>query len=103
MHNGAIRMPKMTRAAMLGRIVRDRAWFRFIEPDADYEPGRWRRALGWTLPRAEGFKLQIVSRLLPELAGRPAAAPAADPALRDEVRLLAAALEGLALRATAQS
>ena len=30
MHNGAIRMPKMTRAAMLGRIVRDRAWFRFI-------------------------------------------------------------------------
>jgi hypothetical protein len=106
--NGAIRMPPLTRAAMLKRIVEDRAWFRLIEPDPDFDPGRWRRALAWTLPRNEGFKLQIVSRLLPELAGfpapKPAASPAAsDPGLRDEVRLLAAALEGLALRETAAS
>lgn len=102
--DGAIVMPPLTRAAMLRRIVEDRAWFRFIEPDADFEPGWWRRALAWREPRTEGFKLQIVSRLVPQLAvlsapQPPAASPEApDPGLRDEVRLLAAALEGLALR-----
>ncbi len=107
--NGAIQMPEMTRAAMLRRIVEDRSWFRFIEPDVDFEPGRWRRALAWRLPRTEGFKLQVLSRLLPELAGHPAPPPpaaspgAADTGLRDEVRLLASALEGLALRAAAPS
>ena len=102
LENGAIRLPEMTRGAMLRRVVEDRAWFRLIEPDADFNPGPWRRALGWRLPSTEGFKLQIVSRLLPDLAARPAfAAPSNDPELRDEVRLLAAALEGLALRATA--
>lgn len=103
LENGAIDVPPMTRSAILRRIVEDRAWFRLIEPDFDFDPGLWRRMLGWRAPQNEGFKLQIVSRLLPDLATRPAQAPAAspsDPALADEVRLLAAALEGLALRAT---
>jgi hypothetical protein len=105
--HGAIRLPDLSRDTMLRVIAEDRAWFRFLEPDADYEPGWWRRALGRRRPRTDAFKLQIVSRLLPELAARPAPAPplAAIPGvdLRDEMRLLAAAVEGLALRAPAEA
>jgi hypothetical protein len=102
-HNGALRLPPLSRAAMLTHIVEHRAWFRLIEPDADFEPGVWRRALAWRLPRTEGFKLQVLSRLLPEVCRSPTLAPLSDPRLRDEVRLLCAAVEGLALRTTAQS
>jgi len=107
--NGAIRLPDLTRDTVLHAIVEDRAWFRFLEPDADFEPGWMRRALGRRQPRTDAFKLQIVSRLLPELATRPAPLPPSPPApgngpgLRDEMRLLAAAVEGLALRATAEA
>ena len=105
--NGAIRLPDLTRPTIMRIIVEDRAWFRFLEPDAEFEPGLLRRALGWGQPRTDAFKLQIVSRLLPELTARPAPSPppASDSgaALRDELRLLAAAVEGLALRAPAQA
>ena len=101
---GAIRLPTLTRETLTRLIVEHRAWFRFVEPDADFAPGFWRRALGFLRPRRQGFKLQIVSRLLPELAGRPAPlGPPPDAGLRDELRLLAAAVEGVALRAPAEA
>jgi hypothetical protein len=96
----------LTRETLLRAIVEDRAWFRFLEPDADFEPGLVRRLLGRLQKRADAFKMQIVSRLLPELATRPAPPsppPPTGAGLRDEVRLLAAAVEGLALRAPAEA
>jgi hypothetical protein len=102
--DGAVELPELTRETLLRVIVEDRAWFRFLEPDADFEPGLMRRLLGRRRKRADAFKLQIVSRLLPELATRPAPpSPATGAGLRDEVRLLAAAVEGLALRAPAEA
>ena len=102
--NGAIRLPDLTRDTILHSIVENRAWFRFLEPDADFEPGWLRRTLGLRRPRTEAFKLQILSRLLPALAARPAPSlPAPGPGLLDEVRLLAAAVEGLALREAAEA
>jgi hypothetical protein len=104
--DGAVELPELTRETLLRVIVEDRAWFRFLEPDADFEPGLMRRLLGRRRKRADALKLQIVSRLLPELATRPAPPsppPATGAGLRDEVRLLAAAVEGLALRAPAEA
>jgi len=107
LENDAIRLPSLTREAIVQVIAERRAWFRFLEPDPEFQPGLLRRALGRRRRRTEGFKLTVVSRLLPELASRPApppsSAPSADPGLRDEIRLLAAAVEGLALRAPAEA
>lgn len=105
LEDGAIRLPNLTNDLILRAIVEHHAWFRFLAPDAGFSPGLLRRALGWRQPRTDAFKLQIVSRLLPEPAP-PSAAPvlsatSSGAELRDEVRLLAAAVEGLALRATA--
>lgn len=105
LEDGAIRLPDLTQDIIIGAIVEHRAWFRFLAPDADFSPGLLRRALAWRQPRTDAFKLQIVSRLLPELSTPPAApalsAPISGAEQRDEMRLLAAAVEGLALRATA--
>jgi hypothetical protein len=105
--NRSLSLPEMTVETFFRHIVETGAWFRFLERDAEFRPGALRRIIAAFRRRPdERLKLRLVSALLPTFAGRPAAPPAPTPppddsSLRDELRLLAAAIEGLALRAPA--
>ena len=112
--NGVLALPKMTLDPLIGHILDGNAWFRFLEPDADFDPGLVRRTIERFRRRpGEKIRLRLLSALLPSIAARRAAAPPPSPAplppaedttrLRDELRLLAAAVEGLALRGAAQA
>jgi hypothetical protein len=102
--NGALALPPLPPQAIVEHIVDHDAWFRFLDRDADFEPGPWRRTVEAFRPsKGAALKMRLMSALLPKLALR-AAAPLAGatevPArMRDELRLLAAAVEGLSLRA----
>ncbi len=109
--SGALQLPPMSTEAIVRHIVDSGAWFRFLDSDPDFDPGPLRRAIEvFRRQPAERLRLRLLSALAPALAARAPislpAAPSAPPPqgearLADEVRLLAAAVEGLALRAPA--
>ncbi len=104
--NGVLALPEMPVEAIVKRIVAAEVWFRFLERDADFRPDPLRRAIEvFRRQPTEALKLRLMSALLPKLAARAAVPPppaAGEPTrLRDELRLLAAAVDGLALRARA--
>ncbi len=110
--NGVLKLPAMTLDNIVGHIVAEQAWFRLLDRDADFDPGLLRRTVErFRRQPDEALKFRLLTALLPKLAARPASpAPPASPPpvedaarLRDELRLLAAAVEGLALRATAHA
>ena len=101
--DGVMELPPMTPERIVGHVL-DGAWFRLVERDAGFEPSLARRALeAWRGGPDGALKARLVASLLPLLAARAAAptAPAApaEPGWRDEFRLLAAAIDGLAARA----
>jgi hypothetical protein len=109
--NGVLGLPAMTVETLIKHVLENSAWFRFLDRDADFDPGPLRRTIEvFRREPAARLRWRLLSALVPVLAARPPlAAPAApSPAqdesrLADEVRLLAAAVEGLALRAAAQA
>ena len=119
--DGVLALPKMSLEILVEHILERNAWFRFLERDADFEPGLARRTIErFRRRKGEKVRLRLLSSLLPLVAARrapgsapPAPAPAPPPPsqppaeeasrLRDELRLLAAAVEGLARRGAAQA
>ena len=115
--NGALKLPDMTVEDVVRHVADGQAWFRLIDRDADFHPGLARQAIEWLRGKPDDrLKLRLLAALLPRLAARPAPPapptppPPAPPApiedtarLRDELRLLAAAVEGLALRGAARA
>jgi len=112
--HGALRLPDMRIEDVVRHAVDDEAWFRLLDRDADFDPGALRRAIEWLRGKpADRLKVRLLAALLPRLATRPAPAlaiaqpppPALEDAarLRDELRLLAAAVDGLALRDAARA
>ncbi len=105
--NGVLVLPALPAPALVGRIVEDDLWFRFLDCDADFNPGLLRRAIEFfRRPQGDELRLRLMAAFLPKLVRRapPASAPPPDEQptrLHDEWRLLAAAVEGLALRARA--
>jgi hypothetical protein len=101
--NGSLSLPEMSVDTVFRHIVETGAWFRFLERDAKFRPGPLRRMIAAFRRRPdERLKLRLVSALLPTFAAPappPPATPPDESSLRDELRLLAAAVEGLALRA----
>lgn len=109
--NGALTLPDMTGENIVNHVAAGHAWFRFLERDADYDPGLLRRAIERCRRQPDDrLKLRLLAALLPRLTAPPAPvppppAPPPPPGdatrLNDELRLLAAAVEGLALRGAA--
>ena len=104
--DGALALPPLSRDAIVRHIGLNDAWFRFLDRDVDTAPGGWRQAAEWFRPsKGAALKTRLVTTLLPRLSagGLLSNAPASQaPArLQDELRLLAAAVEGLSLRARA--
>jgi hypothetical protein len=106
--NGVLALPPLPVETILDHIVEADAWFRLLDRDADFRPDPARRAIEvFRRQPADALKLRLMSALLPKLAARcaapppPPAAAEAPMRLRDELRLLAAAVDGLALRARA--
>ncbi len=113
--SGALKVPDMSVEDVVRHVADGRAWFRLLDRDADFDPGALRRAIEWLRGKPDDrLKVRLLAALLPRLAARPAPfvappPPAPPPApledlgrLRDELRLLAAAVEGLALRGAAR-
>jgi hypothetical protein len=101
---GGLDLPVITADVLVRHVAETGAWFRLLEPDAGFRPGLLRRILQAFRRRPDDrLKLRLVAALLPSVAARPAALPPAfdDTGLRDQLQLLAAAVEGLALRAPA--
>ena len=116
--NHALKLPALTIATLLKHIVEQSASFRFLDSDADYRPSPARRAIELLRARpGEKLRQRLLAELLPAIAARRTPAPAVQPPpalppppapedvlrLRDELRLLTAAVEGLALRAPAET
>ena len=100
--NGALVLPPLTPERLAAHVGEATPWMHFLELDADFAPGLLRRGLeALRRPPDERLKRRLVASLLPALIVRPP--PPADSGLRDEVALLAAAVEGLALRARAEA
>jgi hypothetical protein len=108
--DGALKLPHMNIATIANHILESAAWFRFLERDADFEPGLARRTIELFRRRpAEALRNRLIYALLPAVNARPAPVAAISPPqapsfedqsrFRDELRLLASAVEGLALRA----
>ncbi len=104
---GGLSLPALTDETLVRHVAETGAWFRFLDADADFRPGWLRRGLA-AFRRApdDRLKLRLVAARPPSVAERPAEPappppPFDDANLRDELRLLAAAIEGLALRAPA--
>jgi hypothetical protein len=103
---GALGLADMTIEDVVRHVTDGRAWFRLLDRDSDFHPGALRRAVEWLRGRPDDrLKVRLLAALLPRLAAPPAPTfalappPLEDTArLRDELRLLAAAVEGLALR-----
>ena len=112
--DGVLKLPQMNTGTIVKHILESAAWFRFLERDSDFEPGLARRTIERFRRRpAEALRNRLIHALLPAVNARPApiaVIPPPPPApsfedpnrLRDELRLLASAVEGLALRATAK-
>jgi hypothetical protein len=113
--NGELRLADMTVEDVVRHVADGHAWFRLLDRDSDFDPGALRRAVEWWRGKPDDrLKARLLAALLPRLAARPAptiahaphppAPPLEDAArLRDELRLLAAAVEGLALRSAARA
>ena len=108
--NGALALPALPIDRIASHIVEEGAWFRFVDPDAGFKPSLSRLAIEAFRPRpGEALRQKLMTGLLPRLAASrspPASAPPPplrDEALRDEMRCLAAAVDGLALRALSQA
>jgi hypothetical protein len=110
--DGVLKLPDLHTGTIFKHILEAAAWFSFLEKDADFECG-WiratielfrRRPAEWLRNRLIGALLPVVNaRPLPMVAPPPPAPVLEDPnRFRDELRLLASAVEGLALRATAK-
>jgi hypothetical protein len=105
-HNGGLGLPAVTADVLVRHVAESGAWFRLLDQQADFRPGLLRRMLErFRRQPDDRLKLRLVAALLPAVAAPPAAPPPPPPfddtGLRDELRLLAAAIEGLALRAPA--
>ena len=107
-----VRLPDMTVERILSHIVEEDAWFRFLDVDSAYRPSALRQAIEAFRARpGDRLKMRLVSALTPKLAARlaaPPSPPAPPPSeeaarLRDELRCLAAAVDGLALRALSEA
>ena len=111
--NGALRLPDMKVEDVVRHVADGHAWFRLLDRDGDFDPGALRRAIEWLRGKPDDrLKVRLLAALLPRLAARPAQTAALAPPppppeettrLRDELRLLAAAVEGLALRGAARA
>jgi hypothetical protein len=110
--DGALRLPDMRVEDVVRHVVDEGAWFRLLDRDGDFNPGALRGAIEWLRGKPDDrLKVRLLAALLPRLAAQPTptAAPAPEPPredtarLRDELRLLAAAVEGLALRGAASA
>jgi hypothetical protein len=102
--NGALALPPLSPDAIVRHIAANDAWFRCLDRDAEFAPGGWRQAVElFRRRKGAALKWRLMTALLPKLSvgGLPATAPApqAPARLQDELRLLAAAVEGLSLRA----
>jgi hypothetical protein len=114
--DGVLTLPDMNSEMIVKHILGATAWFSFLERDADFEPGPTRRAIELFRRRpTEKLRDRLIGALLPTVNARPAPvvamprpAPAFAPSFedpnrfRDELRLLASAVEGLALRSAAK-
>jgi hypothetical protein len=111
--DGMLKLPNMNTGTIVKHILESAAWFRFLERDFDFEPGLARRTIELFRRRpADALRNRLIQALLPAVNTRaaPIAAIPPQPApsledtnrLRDELRLLASAVEGLALRAPAK-
>jgi len=115
--NGALKLPDMSVEDVVRHVADGQAWFRLIDRDANFDPGALRRAIEWLRGKPDDrLKVRLLAALLPRLAARPAPPPPPAPLpapphapledtarLRYELRLLAAAVEGLALRGAARA
>ena len=111
--DGVLRLPQTNTGTIAKHILESAAWFRFLERDADFEPGLTRGMIEvFRRQPAQALRNRLIGALLPAVNTRPAPIAAIPPPrapaledpnrLRDELRLLASAVEGLALRATAK-
>jgi hypothetical protein len=111
--DGRLKLPDMNNGTIVKHIFESAAWFRFLERDFDFEPGLARRTIELFRRRpADALRNRLIHALLPAVNARaapiaaipPPAAPSTEDTsrLRDELRLLASAVEGLALRAAAK-
>jgi hypothetical protein len=112
--DGVLKLPLLNAEAIFKHIFKSAAWFSFLERDSDFEPGLARRTIELLRRRpADALRTRLIHALLPAVNARAApiaAIPAPPPPsfedanhLRDELRLLASAVEGLALRAAAKT
>jgi hypothetical protein len=105
--DGVIRLPTLTSDVLIEHARRDLAPFRLLERDPDFDPGVLRRnAERFRKAPSGDLKLRLLSAVLPEIVARGAAPAPSAPApqqdataLRDQLRLLAAAVEGVSRRA----
>ena len=101
---GGLSLPAITADGLVRHVADAGAGFRFLDPDDGFRPGLLRRAVEAFRRRPDDrLKWRLVAALLPNVAARRVAPapPPDDAGLRDELQLLAAAVEGLALRAPA--
>jgi hypothetical protein len=103
--SGGLSFPVLSHDRLVRHVAETGAWFRLLDRQTSFRPGWLRRALeALRRPPDDRLKLRLLAALLPTVSGRPGElrAPAFDDTgLRDELRLLAAAVEGVALRAPA--
>ncbi len=111
--DGVLKLPDLHTGLILKHILEATAWFHFLERDADFEPGLTRATMELFRRRpAETLRNRLIGALLPAVNARPAPIVAIPPPpaasledssrFRDELRLLASAVEGLALRDAAK-
>jgi hypothetical protein len=110
--DGVLKLPDLHSRTIFKHILEAAAWFSFLERDADFESGLMRATIELFRRRPpEWLRNRLIGALLPAVNARPAPMIAPPPPapvgedsnrFRDELRLLASAVEGLALRATAK-
>lgn len=95
---GELHLPPLTRDVLLRHILGG-AWFRFLPRDKDYRPTMLRRGVEILRPRP-GLRLQqaLIVPLMNRLLSVVEKPPQDLTRVRDELRCLTAAVEGLSLR-----
>jgi hypothetical protein len=109
--NNALKLPQLTPERIAAHILEGEAWFRFLDVDPAYKPSFARRVVERLRARpGRRLRYRLVSALTPKLvallnAPPPPAPPPADDTwrLREEMRCLAAAVDGLAQRALSEA
>jgi hypothetical protein len=108
-----LRLPPLPAARIVEHIVESRCWFRFLDPDSAAPPGWLGRLWDAGQGRArEQARLNLISSLLPALVPRAEglawsrkvpADPSENRALRDELRLVCSAVDGVWRRVSARA